>query len=52
MLPLIILIDLVVNYLFNNHFDRIEAIKALGYADEVILEEYEGQKIDDIKKWC
>ncbi len=31
--------------------DRIEAIKALGYADEVILEEYEGQKIDDIKKY-
>lgn len=31
--------------------DRIEAVKASGYADEVILEEYEGQKIDDIKKY-
>lgn len=29
---------------------RIEAVKALGIADEVIVEEYEGQKIDDIRK--
>ena len=31
--------------------ERIAAVKATGYADEVILEEYEGQKIDDIKKY-
>jgi len=30
--------------------ERIEALKNSGYVDEVILEEYEGQKIDDIKK--
>lgn len=29
--------------------DRIEAIKATGIADEVIPEEYYGQKIDDIR---
>ncbi|OJG25829.1 glycerol-3-phosphate cytidylyltransferase [Enterococcus columbae DSM 7374 = ATCC 51263] len=29
--------------------ERIEAIKELGLADEIIIEEYEGQKIDDIK---
>lgn len=28
--------------------ERIEAVKATGIADEVIVEEYEGQKIDDI----
>lgn len=28
--------------------ERIEAIKATGLADEIIVEEYEGQKIDDI----
>ena len=31
--------------------ERIEAIKALNIADEIIVEEYEGQKIDDIKKY-
>ena len=31
--------------------ERIEAIKALGIADEVIVEEYDGQKIDDIKRY-
>ncbi|MBK5202005.1 MAG: adenylyltransferase/cytidyltransferase family protein, partial [Spirochaetaceae bacterium] len=31
--------------------ERIAAVKATGIADEVILEEYEGQKIDDIKKY-
>lgn len=30
---------------------RIEAVKATGIADEIIIEEYEGQKIDDIKKY-
>ena len=28
--------------------ERIEAIRATGIADEIIVEEYEGQKIDDI----
>lgn len=31
--------------------ERVEAVRATGYADEIILEEYEGQKIDDIKKY-
>lgn len=31
--------------------ERVEAVKATGIADEVIVEEYEGQKIDDIKKY-
>lgn len=30
--------------------ERIEAVKALGIADEVFPEEYVGQKIDDIKR--
>jgi glycerol-3-phosphate cytidylyltransferase len=30
---------------------RIENIKQSGYADEIIVEEYEGQKIDDILKY-
>lgn len=30
--------------------ERAEAVKATGIADEIIIEEYEGQKIDDIKK--
>ncbi len=31
--------------------DRIEAVKKTGLADEVIVEEYEGQKIDDIQRY-
>ena len=31
--------------------ERIEALSALGIADEIIIEEYEGQKIDDIKRY-
>ena len=31
--------------------ERIEAVRATGYADEIIIEEYEGQKIDDILKY-
>lgn len=31
--------------------ERIEAVKALNIADEVIIEEYDGQKIDDIRKY-
>ena len=30
---------------------RIQQVKDSGMADEVILEEYEGQKIDDIQKY-
>lgn len=30
--------------------DRIEAVKATGLADEIVVEEYEGQKIDDIRR--
>ena len=29
---------------------RIESVKKLGYADEIIIEEYEGQKVEDIQK--
>ena len=31
--------------------ERIEAVKKTGLADMVIVEEYEGQKIDDIKRY-
>ena len=31
--------------------ERIEAIRNTGLADEIIVEEYDGQKIDDIKKY-
>lgn len=31
--------------------ERIEAVRQTGLADEIIVEEYEGQKIDDIKKY-
>lgn len=31
--------------------ERIEAVRATGIADEIIVEEYEGQKIDDIKRF-
>lgn len=30
--------------------ERIDAVKRTGFADEVIVEEYEGQKIQDIKR--
>lgn len=35
----------------NNVLERIEAVKATGYADEIIIEDYLGQKIDDIQKY-
>lgn len=35
----------------NNVLERVEAVKATGYADEVIIEDYFGQKIDDIQKY-
>lgn len=31
--------------------ERVEAVKALGIADKIVIEEYEGQKISDIKKY-
>lgn len=30
--------------------ERIAAVKATGLADEIVVEEYEGQKIDDIRR--
>lgn len=35
----------------NNVLDRIEAVKSTGLADKIIIEEYKGQKIDDIQKY-
>ena len=35
----------------NNVLERVEAVKATGYADQVIIEDYLGQKIDDIQKY-
>lgn len=35
----------------NNVLERIEAVRATGYADKIIIEEYVGQKIDDIQKY-
>ena len=31
--------------------ERIAAVRATGLANKIIVEEYEGQKIDDIKKY-
>lgn len=35
----------------DNVLDRVQAVKDSGYADQVIIEDYEGQKIDDILKY-
>ena len=35
----------------DNVMERIEAVKSTGYADQIIIEEYRGQKIDDIQKY-
>ena len=35
----------------NNVMERIEAVKATGLADQIVIEEYHGQKIDDIQKY-
>ncbi len=35
----------------DNVMDRIEAVRATGLADQIIIEEYRGQKIDDIHKY-
>lgn len=35
----------------DNVMTRIEAVRATGLADQIIIEEYKGQKIDDIQKY-
>lgn len=35
----------------NNVLERVEAVKETGYADEIIIEDYLGQKIDDIQRY-
>ena len=35
----------------NNVLERVEAVKSTGYADQIIIEDYVGQKIDDIQKY-
>lgn len=35
----------------NNVLERVESVKATGHADKVIIEDYVGQKIDDIQKY-
>lgn len=35
----------------NNVLERVEAVKATGLADEIIIENYIGQKIDDIERY-
>ena len=35
----------------NNVLERVEAVKATGLADKIIIEDYVGQKIDDILKY-
>ena len=35
----------------NNVLERVEAVKATGYADEIVIEDYLGQKIDDIQRF-
>ena len=35
----------------NNVLERVEAVRATGYADKIIIEDYIGQKIDDIQRY-
>lgn len=35
----------------NNVLERIEAVRQTGYADEIVIEDYVGQKIDDIQRF-
>lgn len=35
----------------NNIMERIESVRQTGIADEIIIEEYVGQKIDDIQRY-
>ena len=35
----------------NNVLERVESVKGTGLADKIIIEDYVGQKIDDIQKY-
>lgn len=35
----------------NNVLERVDAVKATGLADQIVIEDYFGQKIDDIQKY-
>lgn len=35
----------------DNVLERVEAVRATGFADKIIIEDYVGQKIDDIQKY-
>lgn len=35
----------------NNILERVESVKATGLADQIIIEDYVGQKIDDVQKY-
>lgn len=35
----------------NNVLERVEAVRATGLADEIVIENYVGQKIDDIQRY-
>lgn len=35
----------------NNVLERVEAVRSLNVADQIIIEDYVGQKIDDIQKY-
>ena len=35
----------------NNVLERVEAVRRTGYADEIVIEDYVGQKIDDIQRY-
>lgn len=35
----------------NNVLERVEAVRATGLADQIIIEDYIGQKIDDIQRY-
>ena len=35
----------------NNVLERVESVRATGYANEIIIEDYLGQKIDDIQRY-
>ncbi len=35
----------------NNVLERVEAVRATGLADKIIIEDYVGQKIDDVQKY-
>ncbi len=35
----------------NNVLERVEAVRSTGFADQIVIEDYVGQKIDDIQKY-